>query len=171
MDEHRMGLRPIHRRQWCFPEQTKKEIFIGYKWLWVYGFVEPSTGENHHYLGSHFNKVAFEVMLKTFAKNALVSVEKPVLLILDQAAAHQSLHVPSGVHLHYLPPYSPELQPAERLWPTLNEIIANHLITSTEELWERVKNRCLWMMTQGKEFVQGLTNFHWWPKQNASTTR
>ena len=40
-----------------------------------------------------------------------------------------------------------------------------------EELWERVKNRCLWMMTQGKEFVQGLTNFHWWPKQNASTTR
>lgn len=143
---------------------------FGYQWLWVYGFVEPSTGENHHTLGSHLNKVTFEVMPKTFAKNAEVSATNPVLLILDQSSAHQKIQVPAGIHLHYLPPYSPELQPAERLWPLLNEVIANHLITNTDDLWERVKKRCKCMMEKGKQSLQKLTLFHWWPKQNASTT-
>ena len=26
----------------------------------------------------------------------------------------------------FLPPYTPELQPAERLWPLANEAVANH---------------------------------------------
>jgi hypothetical protein len=40
-------------------------------------------------------------------------------LILDRAGwqSTQRLRVPDHVHLLFLPPYSPELQPAEHLWP------------------------------------------------------
>ena len=69
MDEHRMGLQPILRKQWLFPEQKFQEIHIGYKWLWVYGFVQPNTGENHHYLFANLNTGCFQLSLKEFAKD------------------------------------------------------------------------------------------------------
>ncbi len=34
----------------------------------------------------------------------------------------------------WLPPYSPELQPAERLWPLVDAPIANRTFDSIEEL-------------------------------------
>src|SRR6266446_7750619 len=44
-------------------------------------------------------------------------------LVLDQAGWHSSkeLVVPEGIHLLFLPPHSPELQPCERLCPLSNE--------------------------------------------------
>ena len=164
MDEHRMGLMPIHRRQWCFPGQTTKAIFMGYQWVWVYGFVDPSTGENHHYLATHLNRQVFEMILQTFAQDAGIDEKKPILLVLDQAKAHQRAQLPQGIHIEFLPPYSPELQPAERLWPLMNECIANQLVTGVDDLWNRVEKRCKWMMEKGKNIIQNLTHFHWWPK-------
>ena len=39
-------------------------------------------------------------------------------------------------HLVFLPPYSPEVQPAERLWPLSNEPLANRVFPSLNELEE-----------------------------------
>ncbi len=41
-----------------------------------------------------------------------------------------------------LPPYSPELQPAERLWPLVNEPLANQAYTTLDEVEELVYQRC-----------------------------
>ena len=38
------------------------------------------------------------------------------------------LVVPDGIELVYLPPYTPELQPAERIWPLLRESVANRVL-------------------------------------------
>ena len=103
MDEHRMGLQPIHRKQWSFKGQRSKPISIKYDWLWVYGFVEPASGENHMYMASHLNKKTFEMILRVFAKEACVQADNPVLLILDQAGAHKNLKLPEGIFLHFLP--------------------------------------------------------------------
>ena len=166
MDEHRMGLQPILRKQWLFPEQKFQEIHIGYKWLWVYGFVQPNIGENHHYLFANLNTSCFQSSLKEFAKDANISKENPVLLVLDGAGAHRakSLKLPGGMHFHFLPPYSPELQPAERLWPVINECIANKCIKTFDEMFEKVMARCKWMMEEGTEKVKALTNYHWLPE-------
>jgi hypothetical protein len=42
-----------------------------------------------------------------------------VVLVLDQAGWHHAtdLRIPDRIDLLFLPTYSPELQPAERLWP------------------------------------------------------
>ena len=45
--------------------------------------------------------------------------------MLDQAGWHTTdqLVLPEGIDLFFLPSHSPELQPAERLWPLTNEAI------------------------------------------------
>lgn len=56
-----------------------------------------------------------------------VGKTKRVILPLDQAGWHitEKLQVPEGIHLLPMPPYSPELQPASRLWPLVNEPLVN----------------------------------------------
>jgi hypothetical protein len=58
---------------------------------------------------------------------------KRILLVLDKAGWHisQRLKIPEGIHLLPLLSHSPELQPAERLWPIVNEPIASRYYDST----------------------------------------
>ena len=165
MDEHRMDLQPILRKQWRFRDQKVQEINIAYKWTWVYSYVEPKTGEIFSYLCSHLNKELFQWSIDEFAKDAKISKENPVLLILDGAPAHRAkiLKLPEGLEFHFLPAYSPELQPAERLWPLFDRCIANQCIKTIEELEQKVFDRCKWMRTSGKEIIRRLTSFHWLP--------
>ena len=54
-------------------------------------------------------------------------------IILDQAGYHRSLKFKKqaksiGLELHYLPPYSPNLNPIERLWKVMNEHCRNNVV-------------------------------------------
>ena len=55
---------------------------------------------------------------------------------MDGAGWHlsKSVKIPKGIHLCCLPSHSPELQPAERLWPLTNEPIANRYFSSLDEV-------------------------------------
>jgi len=66
------------------------------------------------------------------------------------------LKVPEGIHLVPLPPYSPELQPAERLWPLVNEPLANEAFETIAEVEELVYQRCRRLLKQ-QQLIQGLT--------------
>ena len=48
-----------------------------------------------------------------------VEPKKRVILVVDRDRWYlsESVKIPLGIHLYYLPLHSPELQPAERLWP------------------------------------------------------
>ena len=69
--------------------------------------------------------------------------------------------VPDGVTLVFLPPHSPELQPAERLWPLVDEPVANRHFATLGELDAVVAERCRRL---DATTIQPHTNFHWWPK-------
>ena len=57
------------------------------------------------------------------AREFQLNRNKRVLLVLDQAGWHisEDLELPEGLDLYFLPPHSPELQPAERLCPFSTE--------------------------------------------------
>lgn len=60
-----------------------------------------------------------------------------ILLVMDQAGWHKAkdLVIPEGITLIYLPPYSPELNPIERLWRWLRlHVCRNRLFRSLDEL-------------------------------------
>jgi transposase len=75
----------------------------------------------------YVNTELFTRVLADFAQAFEVGEQKRILLVIDPAGWHisQKLKIPEGIHLLPLPSHSPELQPAERLWPIVNEPIAN----------------------------------------------
>ena len=47
-------------------------------------------------------------------------------MVLDGAGWHHgAMALPPNLKLHFLPPYSPDLAPAERLWPLIDEAVVN----------------------------------------------
>jgi hypothetical protein len=163
-DEARIGLVPIVRRVWS-PKGTRPlaQQRRRYEWLYVYGFVRPSTGQVEWLLLPTVNLDLFQLALDFFAKASGANVDKRVVLIIDRAGWHmsQKLQVPEGIHLFPLPPYSPELQPAEKLWPLLHESVANKDVIDIDALEDQLVKRCKELRAQPAT-VSGHTLFEWW---------
>lgn len=162
-DEHRVGLKPILKKVWS-PVGKRPQAIVQhqYEWLYVYGFVEPKSGKTLWYLIPRVNTQWMNVVLETFATEAGADQDKVILLIQDRAGWHRSqkVNLPSGIKTEFLPAYSPELQPAERLWSLIDEAIANENIESIDELEEILSKRCC-VLTQMKEEIKNLTDYHW----------
>src|SRR3954453_10743613 len=116
-DEHRIGLKPILRRVRA-PEGERPRApgRHRFEWLHVTAFVQPTSGEVFWYLANGVSKPFFEAL---FAREAGAGRDRIIVLVLDNAGWHTEpgLAVPEGVRLVHLPPYSPELRPAECLRP------------------------------------------------------
>jgi transposase len=165
-DEARVGLKPLMRRVWAPVGQRPIARFNrGYKWTYLYGFVCPQSGEVYWLILPTVNVELFSSALKEFAKEVGAGEDKQIVVVLDQAGWHTGgeVELPKGIHLEFLPKGSPELQPAERLWPLTNEAIANRLFEEIEEIEEALVKRCVELLDQG-EIIRDLTNYHWWPQ-------
>jgi transposase len=165
-DEHRLGLKPMSRRIWVEEGwQPVAQVNWRFQWLWLVGFVHPPTGETYWWIVPRIDTSIFNLVLADFAAHMGVGETKQILLAVDRAGWHLSgeLKIPPGIHLELMPSHSPELQPAERLWPLTNEPIANRTFTSLDELEEVLFHRCRVLLHQ-TDLVRGLTNFYWWPQ-------
>ena len=166
-DEHRVGLKPILRRVWS-PKGVRPVVRVrpDYEWVWVYGWVRPATGETEWLLLPRVDTPLFTLALEQFAQAVGAGPDKQVLVVLDRAGWHTApaLAVPPGIHLEYLPAYSPELQPAERLWPLTNEGVANELFATIADLEEAVVQRLVRLGEQ-LGLIRAHTCYHWWPEQ------
>ena len=111
------------------------------------------------------NVELFLMVLNEFAKEVGAGKDKHIVLVVDKAGWHtgKEVEVPEGIHLEFLPLGSPELQPAERLWPLTNEGVANRLFEEIDELEEVLVERCVELLDQ-TEAIRDLTNYHWWPQ-------
>jgi transposase len=66
--------------------------------------------------------------------------DKHVVLVLDQAGWHmaKTLKIPANITLLHLPPYSPELNPIERIWGYLrSHHLSNRIYRDYNELFEQ----------------------------------
>lgn len=135
-DETRLGLKTIQRHK-----ITAKGVKpIGQvQWhrqaIYLYGIVEPKTGESFFYEFSHLDSACFEMFLN------LVSRQFPDclnLIQLDNASAHSAkdLQIPDNILLVFQAPYSPELNPIERLWQHLKSKLAWNLYETLDQLRE-----------------------------------
>lgn len=161
MDEHRVGLKPILRRVWAKRgERPVVEVHPRYEWLYLYGFVEPSSGRTSFWLCEQVNIESFSAILGGFARERA----RPVLLVLDQAGWHVSEQVawPEGIEPVFLPPYSPELQPAERLWELTDAPLFNQAPSSLAELNQKLGEQCCRLAEEPKR-LRSRTCYNWWP--------
>jgi transposase len=70
--------------------------------------------------------------------------------------------VPVGLHLTFLPPYAPELQPAERLVRLPNEPVVDRHFATLDELQDVQVERCRTLRLL-PALIRAQTHFHWWP--------
>ena len=136
-----------------------------YEWLYVYGYVHPQTGQTEWHLLPRVNVDWLNASLAEFAQAVGAGPDKQIVLVLDGAGWHRSqkLQVPEGIHLEFLPPYSPELQPAERLWTLVDEPLVNRALDSIERVEEVLAERCKVLGESMQSLIERLTHFHWWP--------
>jgi len=165
MDEHRLGLIPILRRVWA-PRGRRPRAVVRprYQWLYQVGFVHPESGRTSFWLVPHLDAAIFNAILAAFVEEQGFGERKRLLLVLDGAGWHtaREVHTPPGTTLILLPPYSPELQPAERLWPISNEPLANRCFASLADLEAALARRCC-EITELQDHIRRLTFYHWWP--------
>jgi hypothetical protein len=129
--------------------------------------VRPATGEVFWLLLPTVSAEAFQVALDEFARAVGASASKRILLVVDGAGWHvaKDVHIPDGLRLIFQPAYSPEVQPAERLWPLLNEALANHPIETMAVLEDLLVERCRYLR-ESPEILRSHTHYHWWPADN-----
>lgn len=164
-DEHRIGLKPIRRRVWARRgSQPVAVVHHRYGWLYLNGFVHPQSGLTCWWLLPTVRIDIFSQLLAAFAQEVGAGPDKIVLLVIDCAGWHTSeqVQVPEGIILVFLPPYSPELQPAERLWPLTNTALANRCFASLDDLIAVQSERCRVLHAQ-PERIRRETRYHWWP--------
>jgi len=137
-DETRFGQQGILVRQWSeVGNRPVRERQIEYKNAWIFGAVNPLTGAHHGIVTTH----AATDFMQEFIDSFSLTIQKKshAVLILDNASWHHSadLSVPKNITLHFLPPYSPELNPSECLWKFIkSRFLCNRLYGSLEEIIE-----------------------------------
>jgi len=93
-----------------------------------------------------------QVFLNEFAK----TLNEEIFLIMDNAGWHSGLIFPNKIHAVYLPPYSPELNPIERLWRYIKDhVLKNKVYDTLENLEESV---CKFLRQLPGEMIRTICN-------------
>jgi hypothetical protein len=106
-----------------------------YDWIYVFAAVNPQTGDSSALLTPTVNTDYMNVHLDFISQQA--GPNKHVVLVLDQAGWHvaKGLKVPENITLFHLPPYSPELNPIERIWAYLkSHYLSNRVFMDYDDL-------------------------------------
>jgi DDE superfamily endonuclease len=118
-DESRLGLHlPVRRCLTGYGVKPVQVVEPLYESYWLYAAVEPTTGDAFWWELPRLDADCFNIFLDQLSHRYAESLN---ILLLDQAPAHvaQRVQLPENVVLVWLPAYSPELNPVERLWEDL----------------------------------------------------
>ena len=134
-DEMRFGLQPVVRRAWGLRGvRIVKPVEQRYQWGYVYGALEVNGSGAEFTLLPTVSKYATRLHLEQISKSDPESVH---VIIWDGAGFHHQdgeADLPENIRLIRLPPYSPELNPIEKLWDIIKDDLCNRLFDTIEEL-------------------------------------
>ena len=79
------------------------------------------------------NAAAFQLFLNEFSKQNPTEYK---IIVLDNGAFHKakSLIIPDNITLLFLPPYSPELNPAEKVWQHIKRKFTNKHFQTLDQI-------------------------------------
>jgi transposase len=139
-DEARIGQQGTTTGVWAEtgsrPDAVRQ---CGYVWAYLFAAVNPLTGAssalvaptaNTHYMNEHLRFIGREA-----------GPDAHVVLVLDNAGWHKAkaLQVPDNVTLLFLPPYSPDLNGAERIWSYLRmRYLSNRIYKDYDAVFDAI---------------------------------
>ena len=122
------GVKPIGKVQWKFQA------------TYIYGLVEPKTGEHFFYEFTHLNSQCFEIFLQLISEKFADSV---LIIQLDNGGFHKAkkLKVPPNIILMFQPSHCPESNPIEQVWQYLKKGLRWQLPNNLDELRLLIRKR------------------------------
>jgi transposase len=123
-DESRLGLLPVQRRRSTVSGVKPVGLVPDpLESCYVYGAGEPVTGESFCLEVPQLHPVTFQIFLNEFTPH---DPETLKIVLMDNGSCHtaKSLVLPEHLVCRFLPPYSPERNPIERLWQEVKQQVA-----------------------------------------------
>lgn len=135
-DEARIGQQGTLARVWAERGSRPRAVRqTEYQWAYVFGAADPLTGKSSALIAPTVNTKLMSDHLKMICEEA--GEDTHVVLVLDGAGWHKAkaLKVPTNMTLLFLPPYSPELMPMERVWAWMRQHdLSNRVFVDAEEI-------------------------------------
>lgn len=135
-DEARIGQQGTLTRVWAERGGRPRAVRqTEYQWAYVFGAVDPVSGKSSALISPTVNTKLMSAHLKMICEEA--GKDTHVVLVLDGAGWHKAnaLVVPKNMTLLFLPPYSPELMPMERVWAWMRQHdLSNRVFVDAAEI-------------------------------------
>lgn len=136
-DESRFGLMTHVGR--CLTARGVKPIVKyqhAFKNTYLYGSFSPINGDSFVYEIEGTTSEIFYSYLKEFSKYKPMELK---LILIDNAGFHslKQYDIPKNIELIRIPPYSPELNPSEKIWHYIKQFYKNNVFETLDnvKLW------------------------------------
>lgn len=160
-DEGRFGLLGTPRRCWA-PTGCRPVVGARLERKYIYAFtaVSPHDGVMDSLV---LPWVSAETMSLFLGEVAERHAEEFVIMVMDQAGWHIAgdLAVPANMRVVLLPPYSPELNPAEHIWQALREDCFANTVFADLDAVEHSLSEGLRALETDPPKTQQMTGFNW----------
>jgi transposase len=160
-DEARFGRMSDPRACWApspYRPLVTQALIREYKY--EYAAIAPHTGRLDYMLADKMNTESMNKFLRQVSHSHW---NKFIIMIVDGSSTHKSLSlkIPVNIGLIILPPYSPELNPTERIWNIIRrDCLANKYFKSLEEAMAQVKLGLAELQADRKA-LKSLSNWPW----------
>ena len=128
------------------------------EYRYVYGAVEPNTGDGHFLVLPYSNTACMQFFLNYVSEQYKDDI---VIMVCDGAAWHKSaeLQLPENLKIIHIPPATPEMNPIEQIWKEIRKRgFRNECFPSLEKVIDRL---CDTIQSLSKETIKSITGRDW----------
>jgi len=160
MDEMRYGTRTIVGRKWMKKGYRPiTPMKYGYLYGYLFQATQPSTGKTFEMFLPNMSGVCFKIFMEAF------DAEHPnEMMIMDNAGCHhvkwQDNEAKPSTAIVYLPPYSPDFNPQERMFQEFRKPLKSKIFNELESIEDVLKTQIIYFDNHPQE-VQKLTAWNW----------
>lgn len=161
MFQDEAGFGRINKPKYCWCEKGLRPSTPCHhirEYRYVFGAVEPETGESFFLILPSCNTECTELFLKGLSEKYSDDV---ILLCCDGAAWHKSKHleIPENIKLYFIPPYTPEMNPIEQIWKEIRKLgFRNEVFSCLEKVIDRL---CETIRSLSPAVVKSITSRDW----------
>jgi hypothetical protein len=160
-DEARFGRINNPKRCWA-PHRIRPDVGkqIVREYTYLYGSFSPLDGVCGMMILPYMTTAVMNIFLKEVSER---HVDKFILMICDGAPCHSetALDVPSNVMIEHLPPYCPQINPAENMWDEIREkFFPNLVFDSMDAVEEKLVEAAMYYENNPTK-VESITGFDW----------
>ncbi len=161
MFQDEAGYGRINKPKYCWCKKGERPCVPCHhirEYRYVYGAVEPLTGESCFLIMPYCNTQCMNVFLNELSETF---PDDFIVLVCDGAAWHKSkgLNIPKNIELVFIPPYTPEMNPIEQIWKEIRMIgFRNEVFSSLEKVVDRL---CFTIQSISNDRIKSITLREW----------